>query len=205
MTKLNTEQQAHISDAIASVEKQTDAELVAVLAKQSDSYHYIPMLWAALFALLTPFILMLLPFWLDTAEIFFTQSSVFIVVAVIFRLPAVYIRLIPKSVRYWRAANMARRQFLENNLHHTSGETGVLIFVSVAERYVEIIADRGINEKVEQTQWQVIVDQFIEAIKKNEVLKGYADAVNACGEILIQHVPASKEKNELPNRLVVLG
>ena len=70
---------------------------------------------------------------------------------------AIRTQLIPKGVREWRASNMARRQFLERNLHHTDGDTGVLIFVSEAEHYVEILADRGISAQVDDGRWAEII------------------------------------------------
>jgi len=207
MTKrlLSNEAQKKIEAAIQEVEKHTDAELIAVLARQSDDYNYIALMYAACFALLSPLLVMALPFWLEAFDIFLIQAAVFFVLALLFRVSTLRFFLIPKSVRYWRAANMARRQFLENNLHHTKGETGVLIFVSELEHYVEIIADRGINNQVEKDAWQHIVNDFIAAIKKGETEQGYLQCVKACGALLIEHVPVTSSKNELPNHLIVLG
>lgn len=204
MAILNQEQQQQITQAIAAIEEKTDAELVAVLAKQSDRYQYIPPLWAALLALLTPLVFVLSPLRLGAGEIYMIQLLVFLVAGLILRIPAVSIRLIPKPVRYWRAANMARRQFLENNLHHTRGETGVLIFVSEAERYIEIIADRGINRMVGQEKWQRIVDELTDAIKRGDTMAGFLNCIDACGVLLREHVPLTTNKDELPNHLVVL-
>jgi putative membrane protein len=204
MSLLTTEQQQQVAQTIAAIEKNTDAELVAVLAARSDRYDYIPLLWAALLALLTPLLLMLSPFWLDAGGIFLTQLIVFIIAALLLRIPAITIRLVPKSIRYWRAANMARRQFLENNLHHTAAESGILIFVSEAEHYVEIIADRGIDRKVGHEKWQSLVDDFIVAVKRDETFTGFLACINACGALLQQHVPATHSKNELPDRLIIL-
>lgn len=204
MTILNPEQQQQIAQAIAAIEEKTDAELVAVLARQSDRYQYIPSLWAALLALMTPAIFAFSPLSLSVGYVYALQLAVFLAAALLLRIPAIAIRLIPKPVRYWRAANMARRQFLENNLHYTKDETGVLIFVSEAERYVEIIADRGIDRVVDQEQWQQIVDELTAAIKRDDTLTGFLNCIGACGELLQKHVPATVTKNELPNRLVVL-
>lgn len=202
---LLTEQQARqVADAISSVEEKTDAELVTVLAKQADSYHYIPTLWAALVALVTPGIAMFTPFWITVTEVMLVQLIVFLVTAMILRIPPVMRRIIPARVKQWRAANLARRQFLENNLHHTAGETGVLIFVSETERYVEIIADRGISEHVTDEQWQQIVDEFTGLVHQGKTLEGFLLAVARCGELLIEHVPARSQKNELPNHMILL-
>lgn len=193
-----------VNNAIQTVEKNTDAELVAVLARQADDYRYIPTLWAALIALVVPGLIWAIGLWLSTIEVLVAQLAVFIVFAIVLRLPFILFRLIPHSVRNWRAANLARRQFLENNLHHTKGESGVLIFVAEAERYVEIIADRGIDKHVPQERWQGIVDHLTTAIKLGETQQGLIDCINACGELLAEYVPATSEKNELPNHLVVI-
>lgn len=204
MAVIDEIKQQEISELIASVEKVTDAEFVAVLAKRSDTYTYIPLLWAAAIALMTPVAMLKFPLWLGVMDIFIAQWLVFIFFALLFRIPAISIRLIPKSVRHWRASNMARRQFLENNLHHTANETGVLLFVSEAERYVEIIADRGINDMVDHQVWQSIVDEFIAAVKAGRTHEGLVNCINKCGGLLKEKVPATGSKNELPNHLVIL-
>ncbi|HKI74394.1 MAG TPA: TPM domain-containing protein [Pseudomonadales bacterium] len=202
---LLTEQQAQqVSDAIDKVEQTTDAELVTVLAYQADSYHYIPTLWAALLALLSPGVVMFTPFWINVKEVIVVQLAVFLVMAVILRLPPVMRRIIPRGVKQWRASNLARRQFLENNLHCTEGETGVLIFVAETERYVEIIADRGISKHVPDEHWQDIVDQFTSSVKTGRTLEGFITAVERCGILLSEHVPATRQKNELSNRMVII-
>lgn len=194
-----------VADAINNVEQHTDAELVAVLARQSDDYVYIPTLWAAIIALLLPLLLKFTPFWLNGEELLMLQWFNFIALALLFRVPPIMMSLVPKSVKRWRAANLARRQFLDNNLHHTKGETGVLIFIAEAEHYVEIIADRGISQHVANDQWQGIVDDLVASIKRKDTLAGMLKCIEACGEKLKQHAPATESKNELPNHLVVLG
>ena len=204
MTLLSETEITQVSEAIAEVERHTDAELVTVLARQADEYYYIPSLWAALIALLSPGVVLLTPFWLEVAEVLMVQLVVFFVCALILRIPPVLRRIIPASVKQWRASNLARRMFLENNLHHTDGETGVLIFVSEAEHYVEIIADRGINNLVSADAWQHIVDDMTQALATGKVVQGFLGAVQGCGELLTEHVPATHSRNELPNHMIVL-
>ncbi|MAR89603.1 MAG: hypothetical protein SV765_14790 [Pseudomonadota bacterium] len=204
MTLLNDAELETIANSIAEVERTTDAELVMVLARQADNYLYIPTLYAALVALLAPLVLKLTPLWLTAEDLLLMQWINFIVLAIVFRLPAVTMALVPKHIKYWRAANLARRQFLEQNLHHTKGETGVLIFIAEAEHYVEIIADRGISQHVSNPQWQGIVNELIDHIKQRQTLQGMIGCINACGALLQQYAPATEQKNELPNHLVVL-
>lgn len=204
MTLFTHEQLDQVAEAINTVECETDAELVTVLARQADNYLYIPTLWAAVIALLIPALLKLSPFWLSENELFLIQWLNFIALALLFRVPGIMMQLVPRSVKHWRARNLARTQFLENNLHHTKGETGVLIFISEAEHYVEIIADRGISQHVSNEQWQNIVNALTASIKRKQTLEGMLRCITDCGAILKQHSPATGSKNELPNHLVVL-
>ena len=99
---------------------------------------------------------------------------------------------------------MARRQFLENGLHHTREGAGLLIFVSAQERYVEILTDRGIAQKIADEQWQDIVSAFVQQVKRKQIAGGFIQCIQSCGRLLAEHYPAMQEKNELPNKLVVL-
>ena len=204
MAFLTEQEQQKLSAAISDVESRTDAELVTVLARRADAYIYIPTLWAAGAALLAPWVLGFTPLWLELGDLLIIQLLVFVVLALLLRLPPVLFRLIPRSVRHWRASNLACRQFLEQNLHHTKGDTGLLIFVAEAEHYVEILADRGISQHVPDERWQSIVAAFAAQVKAGRTIDGFIECIESCGELLIEHIPATEEKNELPNHLIVL-
>ncbi|CAH0132095.1 hypothetical protein G7021_11740 [Pseudomonas carnis] len=204
MALLTEHEQRQVAEAIARVEKTTDAELVTVLAARADDYAYIPLLWASLIALVVPGVVHYLSGYLTMYTLLVAQWATFIVLCLVFRLPKVTTRLIPRSVRHWRASNLARRQFLEQNLHHTVGSTGVLIFVSEAERYVEILVDEGISKRLDDSNWDAIVQAFTQQVKQGQTLAGFIACVEACGELLKVHVPVTQTRNELPNRLVVL-
>lgn len=202
--QFSTELQQQISQAISDVEHLTDAEVVCVLAPRSDDYYYIPALWAALIALVSPLLLVLTPWWGQSNAVSLLQLLVFITFWLAFRWQPLFQRIIPKPVRYFRAANMARRQFLEHGLHHTREGTGMLIFVSAQERYVEIIADRGIAQKIADEQWQDIVASFVQQVKHKQIAEGFIQCIQSCGHLLAAHYPSTHDKNELPNKLVVL-
>jgi putative membrane protein len=196
-------QKQDISHLIASIEQQTDAELVCVLAAQSDDYRYVAPLWAGIFALLSPVIVWFTPWWAHSYEVVLVQAVVFFIGWLILSLPGVRMRFMPKSLLIWRASSLARRAFLENRLHHTKGHTGVLLFISEAEHYVEILADHGIAQHIDQSRWQTMVDQLIHDIKQHRTHAGILTCLTHCGELLKQHVPLTHSKNELPNHLVI--
>lgn len=204
MTLLNESEQQQVAEAINQVELETDAELVTVLAAQADDYAYIPLLWASILALIIPGGVNYIGDWLGAHTLMLVQWGTFILLSLVFRMPRINNRLIPRSVRYWRASNLARRQFLEQNLHHTNGATGMLIFVSEAERYVEILVDRGISSRLDNATWESIVETFTRQVHDGQTLQGFLDCIEACGKHLKEQVPITRERNELPNHLIVL-
>ncbi|MEH6388116.1 MULTISPECIES: TPM domain-containing protein [Pseudomonas] len=204
MTLLTESEQQQVADAIDRIEQHTDAELVTVLAGQADDYRYIPLLWASMIALLVPGAVVFFTQWLSAGYLLLAQWAAFIVLALVFRIPAITTRLIPRAVRHWRASNLARRQFIEQNLHHTDGDTGILIFVSEAEHYVEILADRGISSRIDNAVWEAAVARFTADVREGNVLQGFLRCIETCGEQLQRELPATHERNQLPNRLVVL-
>jgi len=204
MTLLSKSDQEAVTAAINEVERETDAELVTVLTAQSDNYSYIPLLWAGILALLVPGIANYVGGWFSADVLLLVQWGTFVLLSLLFRMPRINTRLIPRQVRYWRASNLARRQFLEQRLHHTDGGTGMLIFVSEAERYVEILVDQGIANVLDDKVWEDIVADFTAKVHQGDTRQGFLDCIAACGKLLKAHVPATHERNELPNHLVIL-
>nr|WP_010132922.1 TPM domain-containing protein [Microbulbifer agarilyticus] len=201
---LNANEKRNLSETIKEVESKTDAEVVTVLAGQSDNYLYISTLWAAFLALLIAPLMQFLPWWIEYQQAFTLQWILFIVLAVLFRWRPLTMWLVPKKIKYWRAANLARRQFLEHELHSTKDRLGLLIFVSQAEHYVEILADRGLAEHITNEAWQEIVENFIREVRKGKTGEAFVHCVEKCGELLEEAAPATVIKNELPNHLVIL-
>ena len=85
---LNFEERDRLEELVRDSEAKTDAEIVVVLARRSDSYLYAPSLVAAVAGMLVPFISIYWPFWLDTHELVLVQMSVFVCLATLFRIPA---------------------------------------------------------------------------------------------------------------------
>jgi len=192
-----------ICTAIRDVEARTAGELVAVIAQASDSYQFIPTLWSALVALVVPALLWLADAPVTLLEVSTLQLAVFLILAIVGRWPPLKYRLVPGGLKRARAARLAREQFFVQGVRNTDNRCGVLIFVSVAERYVEVLADSGIDAKVDQSVWRKAVDDFVARVKAGEVAAGFLAAIEQCGAVLIEHFPREgEEPNELPDRLI---
>jgi len=200
---------------IQEAESRTSGEIVTVIAQASDGYRYIPLLWAALISLSVPGLYFLYQ-WLghsgwaypgETAAplswLYPLQVLVFLGLGTLVQLDSVRHRLIPASVKLHRARRHAHEQFFVQNLHLTEHNNGVLIFVSVAEHYVEIIVDKAVADVVDNSVWTETVNDFIGHIRKGNIATGFSSAIEHCREVLWEHFPASEGRpDELPNHLI---
>jgi putative membrane protein len=205
MALLSESDKAKVRAAIEQVERRTRGEFITVIAKASDDYFYIPSLWAALIALLIPAGVLTIGTWMEPWSIYAMQLLVFVVLLTLFRIPAIKIRLVPKTIRRLRASRVAREQFFIQGLQNTEERTGILLFVSIAEQYVEVIADKGINDVVPEGTWDNIVNNFLSYVKKSQYAEGFITTIENCGGILAEHFPGqTDDKNELPDHLIEL-
>ena len=87
----------------------------------------------------------------------------------------------------------------------TEHNNGLLIYVLVADRAVEIIADRGIHSKVGSREWESICRTMETAFKQENYEGGVVSGIQAVTQHLVKHFPASSAgRNELPDKPVVL-
>jgi putative membrane protein len=197
------EDHAAVAAAIAAAEKNTSGQLVCVLARASSDYVHVPIIWASVLALLTPWPLVEFTEW-SVQRIFLIQIVLFIVFALIFSWMPLRLRLVPRAVRRARAHRAALEQFALRRVAHTKNRAGVLIFVSLAERYARIVADEGIAQKVPGSEWQGAIDALVSHMSAGRVAAGFTAAIERCGAVLATYAPADGSANELPNRLYVM-
>jgi putative membrane protein len=193
-----------ITEAIARAELKTSGEIVVVAARASDGYRAFPLACAALIALAVPLPLIHLTKW-PIEYVYLLQLMVFLTAAVILQIPLVRVAITPVSIKEARAHRRAIEQFLVQNLHTTKDRTGVLLYVSFAERYAVVIADDGIYRKVSPAIWEEVIADLTHHLRKGQRRDGFIAAVNRCGAILAEHFPQSPDDaDELPNHLIVL-
>ncbi len=201
---ISAKDRERVAAAIGEAEKRTSGEIVAVVAASSASYVSVAPLVAALVALLVPWPLIYFTWW-PVQSIYLLQLLVFVVVATVIYYRPVRLALVPASIKRDRAHKRAVEQFLAQNLYTTDGHTGVLIFLSAAEHYAEIIADRNIYKLTPPDEWQAMVDQLTQSIGAGDAAGGLIAAIAATGDLLAKHYPpGSSNTNELPNHLIVI-
>ncbi len=103
------------------------------------------------------------------------------------------------------ARNRAIDLFSQLRVWDTKHNTGVLIYLLLADRAVEIVADRGIHAKVDTQEWSKVCRQMETAFRQLNYEAGVVTGVQAVTQHLVKHFPAGGHNaNELPDKPVVL-
>lgn len=199
---MGTVDKARIAAAIQRAELRTAGEIFCVIAQHSSDYRLVPLAWAALVALLVPLPLIYLTGW-SVPVVYLLQLAAFLMAAVVLSHPKLRFHIVPRQARHDRAHAEAMRQFFAQGLAKTEHRTGVLIFASAGERYAEIVADVGINEKVGKEVWDDAINALVTAIKAGQPTDGFVAAIEKCGAVLAAHFPpGALNRDELPDKLV---
>jgi putative membrane protein len=206
MIRFSPEDKVRITAAIHAAEKNTSGEFVAVVARASDHYVLLPLLWSAIIALLVPGVCLLARVSLRWVHVYQIQLLVFIaLVVLLLSVPWLHLALVPTRVKHARASQLAHAQFYERGVQLTSHHSGVLLFVSLAERYVEIVADKGIHERLGEAHWQGIIGLFVTQVRRGNVVEGFVEAIGACGAAMAAHYPPDpNDVSELSDGLIEL-
>ena len=219
VTMLSQTDSDRIHQAIATAEAATEGEIFCVAAKASGKYREVPLAWAAGAALLAPPLALasgLRPAGLVEALLLVVQSgwsiaepgaqsamvtsalvgyaalqaALFVLVLGLTMIPAVRAWLTPAGLKRERVHARAMEQFT-HRLHATKAVTGILIYVSIAERRVEVIADEAIDKKVAPGEWDRAVAAAVGPIGAGDVADGLIAAIEICGAALAEHFPSA--------------
>tara|TARA_B100000925_G_scaffold289512_1_gene272534 strand:+ start:422 stop:1045 length:624 start_codon:yes stop_codon:yes gene_type:complete len=191
-----------IKNKIKEAELKTSGEIVPVLVSKSDSYLYTHYMNSLIFSFLG---LLLSRSSLLNIEV--NQIILIFIFALIgFFLPYIndYKKLLLTKKEIEEEVHQRTLQaFFNNHLHKTKDGTGVLIFISLMEKRINIIGDHGINEKVGQSFWDSELDILAKSLKDENVTDGLLQVIGQIGDKLAEHFPIQNDdENELKNDLI---
>jgi putative membrane protein len=203
MKLLTEEDRKFIEEAVKKAERLTSGEIVFAVTDASARYHYATLQGAIIGMAAITAIFLAIPMTHTVTEVLWIQ---FISLAVFYAaLPYLPWRrhLIPKSEMEARVQEAAFMQFYSSGLYRTREANGIEIFLSLFEKRVVVIADRGIDEKMGNVHWDDVRDRIIKGIHAGKAREGICSAIEACGESLAKHFPhRADDVNELPDRVV---
>jgi putative membrane protein len=179
-----------IDAAIAEIGRSTAANLCVVVTRVSDRYSLYPVAWAAIGAILLGALASLLrP---ETASRTTIAIQLWFMIAMTLLLEWLPLRLsiVPKRVKHAHAWQLAHREFNAHAMANPNQRHRILLFVSLGERYVEIVADHETHALAPAGTWDKIVVEFLANVKAGRVADGVLAAIAAFGAILKEHHPA---------------
>ena len=201
---ISNEDHKRIAIAIRSAEAKTSGEIVCVLAQTSSHTTALPVLIATAVALATPWLLMFFTT-MTVHRILSLQVITFLAVLLFLCLPRVRVALMPRKARRAIAHRVAMEQFTSRGIGRRKDSSGILIFVSLAERYVRIITSDEIAACVPQSEWQAAVDALVSHMRDGRIADGFITAINMSGNELARHFPRTATSNDvLPDRLYLI-
>jgi len=209
-TFLSDDERARVDTAVKAAEKLTAGEIVVMIISASYQYPLAIVIGAAAFAL--PLALIFTPLtgaWLwiggQNMWLFLGFLTVFFILfhEIIKRSPWLKRFFISRSEIDDEVEEAAITNFFDQDLYRTRDETGVLVLISVFERRVWILADRGINAKVPAGQWDEIVKMITDGIKQKRAADAICTAVEKIGALLATHFPIKPDDTDELKNLIV--
>lgn len=224
MLNLSEADHVRVSEAVARAERESDGEIVTIIAPRSDAYHDVMLHYGVLLMLAVPVWFALVPqAWIDWAVgtflgwgaelsrplvmtyFFFKLVGAFLFVRVLLMWMPLRMALTPSSTKTRRVRRRAVELFRAGTERKTKGRTGVLLYLSLLERRAEIVADEAIHGHVEAGEWGEAMAALVEEVKAGRPGEGMARAVEKIGEVLARCLPPNADNpNELPDRLIEL-
>lgn len=203
-TFFTKDEQSRIERAVADAEKNTAGEIVPVVVSASDTYAEVELVGMSVGIVLGTLAAFIFhdPWAYIHSQLLWPLGGA-VLGFLLTRIPVIR-RLLIATQRIIDAVNFrSLAAFTANGLHHTKAETGILIFVSLLEHRVIILADRGINEKVAPGTWDEVVQMLTAGLKSGNACEAFCRAIERCGAVLAQHFPRSPDDvDELANKLV---
>jgi putative membrane protein len=213
-----------VTAAIKAAEATTDGEVAVIASPSSDSYHDVVLHWALLLALL-PLALAaawpdgliavaerLDPNWSEAPSLRLALTLLLAATAITFLLgrwlfgrPALRAALTPTATKARRVRRRAIALFRAGTEARTATRTGVLLYLSLAERRAEIVADSAIHARVDAARWGEAMAALIGPVKEGRPGEGIAAAVERIGTVLAEHFPwTGTDPNELADKVIEL-
>lgn len=209
---ISKEQIKKVEAAIAKAESKTSAEIVTVVVKKSSTTDHVQFL--LIFIILAfnliivntilPYVHFLDQYYTPTMSASFILS--FALALLLKNSHFIQRILTSKKDQIEQVQQSALLTFYQSDIKKTTDATGVLIYVSLMEHRVIVLADKAINDNLPEDIWQESVDIIIKEIKNKNLSNGLVLSIDKMSLFLSKHFPVSKDDvNELPDHLILKG
>ncbi len=206
---LSDEERNRLDKLISETEKRTNTQIVLSVVKRSDSYAELPWIAFALGASIAGLLIFILDLlsndWVPQVTILAAVAGILTGGAVLALLAV----LIPGFAKRFLTAHRAEvevRQyaeslFLDRELFATGSRTGILLLVSLFERKVVLLPDRGLRNQLTVESMQSVIAAMASFLKRKKICRAFEAGLEKLSGILGTSVPGTGE-NELPNEII---
>ena len=206
---LSDQDRNRLDEFIAETEKRTNTQIVLSVIKRSDAYAELPWIAFALGASIAGLLIFILDLlsndWIPPITLLTAVASI-LALGAVFALLTV---LIPGFAKGFLTANRAEvevRQyaeslFLSRELFATSKRTGLLLLVSLFERKVVLLPDKGLHSQLTEAAMQNVIAAMTPSLKHKKLCQAFEAGLERLSDILKTTVPGTGE-NELPNEII---
>lgn len=194
-----------IREAVTRAEARSAGEIVTMVVEESDRYLEAERLGALLVAALVAAAVAVatrhVTIW---SYIPLVLVAYFPMLVLFRRFPRLKLCFVGPARQAAAVHERALASFFRKGLYRTRHETGILIFISLLERKVWILGDRGINAKIPETSWRELADELAVGLREGRAADALCHAVDACGDLLARHVPKGEDdRNELSDEVLI--
>ena len=203
----SAEEKERLKATIQEVESKTIGEIVVMVVDQSDHYIEAEVLGGVVLGSLLSLILALLFFHSSIWSYVPLSFLLFFPCWVLFKRVEALKKLFIGMRRKEEAIRLrAERVFFEKGLYKTKKNTGVLFFLSLLERKIWVLADKGIYEKMDQETLNRFASEASRGIKESRACEALSQAIQGIGVLLSRHFPITADHtDELPDDVMTEG
>lgn len=197
--------QERLRHAVMTAEVATSAEIAVACLPQSDDYAIETSLLAAFISVvIAAAFYRVVPTW-SPEKFFGLGAGLFACLLLACHFLSIGAYIASTRAKAASTARAAARIFAAQGLDRTKDRRGLLIFLSFAERRIEILADQGLADKIPADVWQDIAEKLSQNIKGQGITPALIHAIETCGAVLALHFPAGKDDpgNELPDDIIL--
>jgi putative membrane protein len=197
-------EKARIRESVRTVEKGTSGEIATMVVDQSDGYLEAEILGSVLLSGLVALVIAVASQHVTIWTYVPIVLLLYIPARFMFmRLPRLKVPFVNKRRLMHAVRERAVRAFYEKGLYRTRDENGILIFISLLERKVWILGDRGVDRQIPHETWQAHAREVSQGIRDGRACDALCAVIGDCGRVLTTHFPRKEDDtNELPDDMI---
>lgn len=205
MKRFDNDFKTSLYKTIEDIENNSLVEVVAIIKAKSHDYRDVSLWCGFVFLFVFYTFFMFSPIDFDVYLIYFLTIFSFFAGYFLSELFLPLKQIFIKEKRFERNVEIyGRAIFQKGGIRFTNEKIGVLIFVSLFEKRVEIFADRGAETSVPDEDWKKIKSGFQTIFEKNNISVAFIEELKKCKDVFSAYIPPiENDINELPDDLEV--